>query len=463
MFQKTSLIEKTVYSKTFLYIISCYLIFSIIAFFFIDYKFILALTPILFLLFIFIIFSKIRFFLFLFFLLSVFPQRNLYSLLPSLTSLLMLILLFITFLHIHKINWENRIQKVFIIFLVYLLFSTIWGLIQGYSISLISNESMKWLFYPCSFFFTLNLFQKFSLDKNKLENFLKYLSFILLGFALMNAIEHLILYIFFTKGGRVITRQTIILGIGISISLGYFLFYNLKKYQKIIIGLLFLFYLLGIIISMQRSLWVAIIIAFIISFLFYLKKRKWNFFSMELIILLFLIFFLFSLGNEYVRVNELLISERVDTFEEGIETRSMLVRFVTYNQVFKRIKENLIFGKGLGDTLYVPILYSNRISFVDNSYLQTLWKMGFVGIVIFFIIIGNIFKKIYYILKYSSNKVYLLFSFSIGLSLLIAIINGLTCVVLTQYYFNFIWGSFMAIIYYIHKLSIKKDMKIVKT
>lgn len=449
--------EKILYRNTFLYIISFYLIFSLIAFFFIDYKFILSFIPILFLLFILIVFSKIRYFLFLFFILSVFPQRNLYPLLPSLTSLVMLILIFITFLHIHKVNWEDRIQKVFIIFLLYIIFSTMWGLIQGYSISLILNESMKWLFYPLSFFFTLNLFQKFSLDKNKLENFLKYFSFLLLGFALINAIIHIILYVFFTEGGRVITRQTIILGIGISVSIGYFLFYNLKQYQKIIIGILLLFYLFGIFISMQRSLWVAIITAFIVSFLYYLKKRKWKIFSMKLIVLFFFIFLLFSVGYEYIQVNKL-ISERVDTFKEGIETRSMLIRFVAYNQVFKRIKDHLIIGKGFGDKLYVPIFYQNKISFVDSSYLQTLWKMGLVGIVIFFFIIGNVFKKIYYILKYSSNKVYLLFSFSIGLSLLIAIVNGLTCVVLTQYYFNFIWGSFMAIIYYIHKISIKKDM-----
>ena len=348
------------------------------------------------------------------------------------------------------------------LFLGYILLSFGAGIFRKYDVYYVVNETVKWLFYPISFFFIYHLLNHMAIRKNQLEKFLCHLPKWILAFAIINAIEHIIIFIFYTEGSRVITRQTIILCMGVSISISYLTFYNLDRYKKVIHYLLITIFTIGIAVSMQRALWIAYLMSVLIAVTFIFRYKKIKVLSFSVILFFALLLILsYSVGNYFIKSNDKIV-ERVNSFEDGAEASSMIVRYTAYATVWKRIQGFMIFGRGLGDKVKIPIFYTSKTSFIDNSYLQTVWKMGFVGLLFLIILLFSFYKKIIEILKKSSNEMNKFYAFFIGVFFIAILVNGLSCVVLTQYHFNFVWSSLIAVVYFF-SVQIDKELIINET
>lgn len=130
------------------------------------------------------------------------------------------------------------------------------------------------------------------------------------------------------------------------------------------------------------------------------------------------------------------------------------VRHIWYTETFKLIKENLIFGSGiLGYINKIPkVLYNGYGTFYPhNIFLEILMHFGIIGLIVFFIIIFLVIRKIYIERKkgYRIDSIYFVF-----------VILSSKLLLSNSYLFER-WFWFMLVIpfnksYYNKKLSYKK-------
>ena len=113
--------------------------------------------------------------------------------------------------------------------------------------------------------------------------------------------------------------------------------------------------------------------------------------------------------------------------------------------MLKKIGKNPLFGTGTGDVIVTSYLNQRVIDIVDNSYIVILWKYGIFGLILFIWLYFKYFKQSIYLIKNSSNKYTLLIIIVIFSNFIGQFINGLACVIMTLYHFNFIWGALIAI------------------
>jgi hypothetical protein len=149
-------------------------------------------------------------------------------------------------------------------------------------------------------------------------------------------------------------------------------------------------------------------------------------------------------------LNKNVSSRSSDALQEGFKTHSLQIRFLTYLHVYNEIKKNVLFGQGIGDTIVLPYLNQREISLVDNSYLVIIWKLGLVGFLIFASIYFLFIKKAIYIIQNSKTRLYIVISIVLLSSIIGQLVTGLACSIMSHYYFNFIWGALIGVVYYLY-------------
>lgn len=397
--------------------------------------------------------SKKLIFAILFFLI-VFPQTywytdyvfvNLYS------SFLILVILLVHSLR--SIRIDNSFFLIFLLFFIVILINAIRGIYSNYDKIFIFYETIKYLFYPITFYFILSVFK----EKKDLRSIKKIFEYCII-FTSIASTEIIMIYLFITKGGRVLTRFGNIILFGLIISLNFVRINEISPIKKIFYYFSIMLMSIGILLTMQRSLWVATVISIIVFYFIDLMSRKSTIkeILLRLFILILLLFSIFFIFNKISLDTDVLL-ERTEKMQQGEMDSSLAIRLYTFVKVVDITKNNVIWGRGLGDSSHFS-LFTNKIkNLVDNSYVTLFWKMGIVGVALFMYLLLKVLWKLFYIIKTTKDKFVksisvIIFSVVVG-----QMVNSLACVVLTQYHYNFIWALFIAITELFYKWTVQNE------
>lgn len=439
-----------------LYFILFFLILISVYIFHLNYQlFFLILTlPIIIFYFPKILFDSEKLIYAILFFLIVFPQTywytdyvfvNLYS------SFLILVILLIHSLR--GIRIDNSFFLTFLLFIIIIIINAIRGIYSNYDKIFIFYETIKFLFYPIAFYFFLTVFK----EKKDLRIIKKIFEYCII-FTSIASTEIIMIYLFITKGGRVLTRFGNVILIGLIISLSFIRIQNISPLKKVFYYFSIILMSIGILLTMQRSLWIATAISITASYLLDLISRKENFKEslLKLSILGLLLLSVFFVFNKISLDTDVLL-ERTEKMQQGEMDSSLAIRIYTFIKVLDITKNDAIWGRGLGDAAHFPLLTSKIKNLVDNSYIALFWKMGIIGLVLFLYLFIKVLWKLYYVIK--TTKDILIQSISIVVFSVIVgqLVNSLACVVLTQYHYNFIWAMFIAITELFYKWTDRKE------
>ena len=179
----------------------------------------------------------------------------------------------------------------------------------------------------------------------------------------------------------------------------FFLPFVIKKknfLRSLIQIALFIFFICGIILSGNRMPFILFLLFFFI-FIFFDKQIKKYFFSISVVILLFLTLhfntnqtFKLNVSNFYAESN-LLISSLI-LGKSNLDLNTLWRPYISETQcAISAIKENPIFGGGI--RFYRTNLYCN--THPHNYYFEILSDLGTVGLSILLIFLFMIFRKIF--------------------------------------------------------------------
>jgi len=373
-----------------------------------------------------------------------FPQMNRYDILPTISDeIAVAILLIFFFSFLSKMEFDNSYNFLWLIFSLYLVFQLFRGVQAGYDGKFILDESVKYLLYPLGFYFTLTVFTTHRDNSKPVKLIVKFN--LIMGLVIIA--QMLFYYFFITNGNRVITRQANLLLLSLMTSLTLLVYRKQNLNKKVILILLSVLYILGILIFMQRSLWIATLASLFSFVIIYLVKSKFKTNKVIIIILIILIsfFLVTSLYKSLIQYNSMIESRVSEVQEEGSGTLSIAMRLLSFNDVLRKIRQDWIFGTGIGDELVTSYLAKPVINIVDNSYLVILWKLGLIGFGILTLIFGIAIFQMIYLINNSEGYSQLL-AIVFLTNLFGQLVNGLACVIMILYFFNFIWVSHIAII-----------------
>lgn len=320
---------------------------------------------------------------------------------------------------------KEKMKKIDLIFLAFIILAVIYFLVSAFILKTdfnLSVSSLKsYVFYPLLYLAIILLF-------NNLEKILW-----LLKFALAGAIG-IIFFIGYglvtgsglwseftplsTEGVRTLAFTHAFYLSMTLIGLTALLIFKKNYYtlnrgrEKVYNNLYFILimiWIVGIIGSMMRHLWIALIIALTSLYFLIPKKNKKNYFklavksaSIVIFVVMFatyftLLFPLSKIGDSYQSVVNI-ISSRMETLIKSSSDESFFWRGSVWKEAAKEYVQSPMLGIGFGKKIYVEI--DNYRDFIEvrnihNSPLVILVQMGIAGIVLFIAIVWNNLKGIF--------------------------------------------------------------------
>jgi len=261
----------------------------------------------------------------------------------------------------------------------------------------------------------------------------------------------------------------------ISLSLIFLLFLSLlakRKASKVCLYLLVLMHLIVVILSEVRAAWMGMLLAmaFIVFIFFKIPVVRKNIRKILLMLILtvlilsiilpvFLIFYPSSIEeikNEFISIYKF-------KDQETISDRNAMWRLFVWGDMIESILKKPIIGYGFGTPFQSKTLeeigwvdYSKGENFTDphNSYLSILFRAGFVGLIVFFIIIFRFFKlSINFILKCDNEEIRVYIA---GILTTIVFILG------TSFFMVVLEGPFLGIFLWINMGIVVSLMRIYK-
>lgn len=147
-----------------------------------------------------------------------------------------------------------------------------------------------------------------------------------------------------------------------------------------------------LVLTYSRGAWISL---FIIVFLMYTYRQK-----LVYLLYIFMLFISIALINGGSGIARLSINK-------SLHDNSILYRLEIYKSVIRVIKEHFVFGTGLNTMKHYIDMYSQVIiapvDHAHNLILHILGETGFVGLIIFGIIVLTLFKNLLYIYKLECN------------------------------------------------------------
>ncbi len=304
----------------------------------------------------------------------------------------------------HPKNSDKLLLAFIILNIIYFLFAILSNTSSNY---LAFSTLKNYTFYPLLYFLTFILID----SKEKLKKFLKFFAsaslvlivFVVLGIATGEGIwsEYTPLTTFGTR--------TLAFTHGFYLSLAFlvaFFVWKKRKYNKAII-IIFSFWILGILGSLMRHLWIALFLSFIA--VFFLLKNKYKKEVFQKITILFVVilsisilgfyFYSISPNSEYRQsINKTLfvIGERSQSINNFSQDESYLWRKLVWQNTLEEFRQNPTLGIGTGKKVYVEKeAYKNYVEVRDihNSHLAILFQFGFLGFVIWASFILSFWNK----------------------------------------------------------------------
>ncbi len=337
-----------------------------------------------------------------------------FPLLPfPLIALLNAGLLILTLYH-YAIRSEQEIllskeERWVVAFLCCVLLSTGVGMINGYTTKAILKETGLMLGY----------IGFIAVIRSKRKLFPIFWTIIIAG-ATIASLEYIYLAYSVIKSPylfshRIATRQAVI-GVPI-LTIGYSLLLWGNRKNRIV-GIAMITSLVPILIlSLQRSLWIASILGITASTTIGLvlsktarKRALITLLSSTIVITIAIIsgitFIKHNLGEEFVSTVEM----RINTFQNIEHDISYRTRLSDTQSVFKFKLEAhptaLLWGRGLGDRVQRTYPRSEIPFFIDNTYIVILWKMGSIGLVVFISMLMAYLAKFLHLAKTKEDNVW---------------------------------------------------------
>ncbi|HMA77082.1 MAG TPA: hypothetical protein VKO43_07230 [Candidatus Krumholzibacteriaceae bacterium] len=188
------------------------------------------------------------------------PQADRYNLLPYLSTTFVFFLLAISLIYLLVDLRYKHSCLIMIIFAVIVVLQGIRGKLYNYDNYQIVSGAVKLLFYPVGFFFAVSLFK----DKKSNAAFLKSLFPLFIIIGVIISFQIIGYHLFLTRGARVASRQTNILLVSLISALSLLYFFKLNSIKKIALVAISILYISAIFLTMQRSLFVAVIISLLL-------------------------------------------------------------------------------------------------------------------------------------------------------------------------------------------------------
>ena len=184
------------------------------------------------------------------------------------------------------------------------------------------------------------------------------------------------------------------------------LFFIRNTIKSFIFYILYFIFLLAIVLSSTRGIWLAFLGPIILTIYYWVKGYKEYAKLGKKLILIFLIafsltYFIFSTAQFNVHGGLDLINSRIKSLLDTSEL-SNSSRILIWKATFESIKKHLILGVGIGNfpvVLNQDIALAKAGSSAHNLYLNFLAEIGVIGGLLFMWLLWLIFKKIYIYLK----------------------------------------------------------------
>jgi hypothetical protein len=224
------------------------------------------------------------------------------------------------------------------------------------------------------------------------------------------------------------------------------LLYDKNRDRKIIAGILIVPMAIAVYVTLTRALWLLIPLALFLQYLYFIKesikqKKAATYLLPILVVILIAVMGVMLLQGLFGVSN--LLGERFTTFKFLESDLSLLARAELSSYVIERVRYAPFFGVGLADFLryqYFPTLGRFNVYWLDNTYMQLIWKTGLVGTMLFLGFLFYFLKRAWYVLKNSIETLDKIIGSSIFFSFIALAISGLQCGILIGYRFNFVWA-----------------------
>ena len=343
-----------------------------------------------------------------------------------------------------------------LIYAIIAILSFIHGYFNGYIRStsmLLRSELFPQLMYLSFFIFLTTSMKDFR--KRILFDFILFAS-AFIGLQLMYA---------YTKNSLVAFTRINTVTVHISlISIPYvlgILYYSKDIKRKIVSAVLLIPICFGVLICLQRSLWLAIGVVFVVSLFIFFYQRG---FSIRRILFVFLIALiactlLFSIaifiltrvtaGGTILVLLKRLIS--LVNFEYLQVDSSAYVRITEIKQALSKINGiQWLIGRGIGDTFY-SFLRTKTKSYVDNCYAWVMWKMGIIGLISFLAIFVIFFQRSIFLLKKCAKSEENIYVMTLFLNIAGLLVVALGNASLVQFRYIMIWAISMGVMETMYK------------
>ncbi len=313
-------------------------------------------------------------------------------------------LLFLTILNIIAFSLiirKNTFQQFFSIYRSKYHFYSYLGFVLFSSFSLLVaenfTEGLVSLTKIMTFFLSFMIIV--FLSQSQKINFLKiFITFSLIALFVESGLINYLFYESVITNGNFLQRGNAFKGLAANINIAsfsialkipvliYIIFSKQKKYLKLICFILIYSSFLTILLLLSRAAILAIVfISVSLFFMFLLNTNKLNNRNfLGVILSVFLSFVSYQLINDKNPSD--LIVDRFSTITDPATDGSVKERINFYTTAFQSIKENPIFGVGVGNWKIISIKYSKDIIkeyvvpyFVHNDFLQVMAEIGLLG------------------------------------------------------------------------------------
>lgn len=248
--------------------------------------------------------------------------------------------------------------------------------------------------------------------------------------------------------------------------LGVTILYASDKLRRIISALIFPIVIVGLLICQQRSLWMSVFVTMVMLLLIFIYEKRHLLFKNAPKVIYGIIAILIVLAGLYIGLQKFTKGRLLPTLNFRILVFlspkmvqydiSAITRISEIRTAFSSVKNDFLFGRGLGDA-FITRWRDSEQNTVDNSFAYLYWKTGIVGLITFLMVIIYFLKRCITTLRKNllvEEKIFVLTSFLnfIGM-LIVAMIN----VSLAGFRAILIWSATFAVV---ESIARKYDGKI---
>ncbi len=338
-------------------------------------------------------------------------------------------------------------DKAILAFLVLTLFSGIYGFLRAYKLGNILEDLL-----PLCYFGTYFIVSTTDL-KNEPDRFFNFLLFCTFLISLQ-FIYALSIFKSSIVLNRIVSQHIHMAQFAVPY-IGSVLLYSENMRQKKWCFFILPFVFAGVFISQQRALWFSVFVTVLVFIILGLKKYRVTIkkhignvamaiFGFFLICVLAVVLIRkVSQGNVFFTVlarSSVFLSPKFLMYDESAQ-----IRINELKETLEENKEEILFGKGLGDVRMTRWRDTYQLT-VDNSFIFLLWKMGIIGLFSFMLIYFLLFKRMLRLLKMplkSNEKIVIMTILWNFVGMLIVAISNAS---LAHYRFIFVWATMIAIV-----------------